>query len=829
MNPPPEQRRCDYDDIVVSPSSRIIGNTSERYLHRGAVEDDKIVFPGNYERELPEYPSVAVNTSCCASTSPLSVTELFQPEEQDSCYKSAMRPPMVNPRRLCSTRGVDSPKKPVDTSNVFVSSFSKSLSATSRSRGSSKSHRSSSISTSSDTQGSLSLTAFIEALPIVAASGAQPKYSTNPLPPLSVIGGSASATSGNSTIPRSSSHRRQNTVDSSNSKDAAVVRGASKGAQETAEKNLDRPVACPRRQRTVESDAFPDDESSMDEQPPPPQQPKRVGAKSPARIRRPLQPSRDCVRFNGRESMQRMQRVIRQNKSAEEEGVATNTNTTPELDRPVPCPVRQATIEKPSALERDVSLTPEDLFGRFTNEGDNAEEKNDATSSSFAGHETRDDDDDDSISLDQEGAYFWSAPPVPQPTKQTTPAVIEAWLSMSSNNLNQEQQHQRWSESQKSLKVPSKDEEDEGKVTQALWSSMPVLESYHLREVGGGKVTPQRGVRSWPTARVRAESEHAGATTMPPTIPSRYRRQDSLLSTEADCDTMVVNPNATRTEQQRPLKSRASMPMKPHPRKPSLHLEDLAAMRSSLLPEKNNADTAASMGASLPVLSSECDSMMVDSTKRTEQQQLSPKSRASMPPLQPHRRKPSLNLEDLASMPSSSSFPYEMASMWASSPGLSSDCDTVTSMSPLRPLQRKPSLSLKDLADMSSAPEKRSAATIAGMWASLPVLSSSAISPAHSPKKRCSMTLPPAMPARRRPSLNISDDGEDIEMWLSNHKSPTTEDHVDAHKSVICPGSHGSGPAGSVVMSSRSHRRYDSFAGDISVCSIVLKEGEIEI
>lgn len=135
------------------------------------------------------------------------------------------------------------------------------------------------------------------------------------------------------------------------------------------------------------------------------------------------------------------------------------------------------------------------------------------------------------------------------------------------------------------------DQDEEEITTKVLWSSMPIV----LPSLPPQDTNSQQDKRpSW-----RSESE---AIMSPPTIPKRFRRQDSLLPSEANCDTMV--PPQTPIHATEPRRASAP-PLKPHRRKPSLHLKDLTTLNAE--EERCNQDYNASqtnLWSSLPNLSS---------------------------------------------------------------------------------------------------------------------------------------------------------------------------------------------------------------------------------
>jgi hypothetical protein len=444
-------RQGEYE--VSSPSGS--GNTSNSSNNvRDTGEDDKI--SQTNERDLPEGPSL-INTSI-NSTSPLSVIELFQQQQRRpktpdvEISKLQQQAAATRVRR----RGVDSPKRAVDTKNVYVSVFSNSTATAAKA-----------TTTSKGSLSGTSLEEYYKTLTHPASGVVTKSHAPSVLPPLA----EASARPGKPKNPASAGHRRQNTCDSTNSKVAAVARGASKAALETpdfhareianvlkpvpAVLTADRPVACPRRQHTATSDAFPnlssseedDDQSlTLDQL----CRTRNSNDKPRAKINRPRPPRHDTVRAQGHASMQGMKRSVLHNKPRTLEpkhGRPHEPSQLAVVDRPAPRPERQPTVEKPmvvgipAAPVRELSLTPKALLERFSKEcNDDARQHDARDDDSFALEE---DDDDD-------GAYFLSTDASTRKPTGMSPTPHPTWHAPAI----QAHPHERWSNSEPILRVP---------------------------------------------------------------------------------------------------------------------------------------------------------------------------------------------------------------------------------------------------------------------------------------------------------------------------------------------------------------------------------------
>jgi hypothetical protein len=453
-------RQLEYN--VLSPNgSANTSNSSSNGRDNG--EDNKI--SQSNERDLPDGPSL-VNTSL-NSTSPLSVIELFETKQHRTAKKpdveiSKLQGATTRPRR---DRGVDSPKRAVDTKNVYVSVFSNSTKATTTTTG------------SKVPLSRTSLESDYKTLKNAASAFVTKSLASSALPPLT----EPSARPGMPKNPATAGHRRQNTSDSTNSKVAAVARGASKAALETADIHtrdvncplalqastttglvIDRPVSCPRRQHTAGSDAFPDpssEEEDDEEQSLTLDQLCTHKDKSRAKSNRPRPPRHDTVRAQGRASIQGMKRSVSHNikphSMEPKHGRPQEPNQLVVMDRPAPRPERQPTAEKsmivgvPGAATREISLTPKALLERFSKE----------CTDDTCQHDTRDDDgsalDDD----DDDGAYFFpmeastgkptSMAPTPHSTMHAD--AIQTWKHMSPQPPHTSE---KWSKSGPITRVP---------------------------------------------------------------------------------------------------------------------------------------------------------------------------------------------------------------------------------------------------------------------------------------------------------------------------------------------------------------------------------------
>jgi hypothetical protein len=307
-----------------------------------SLNEQKMVDPLKKSEEDRDQP-------CSGGSSPQSVIAVFDEGK---------------PRRRTSRRGIDSPMKRVVTRNVYESALKK--------KNSNASHSNSSAS-------------------------------------------SATSASDSSSAKQ---HRRQlsMTSDSTHSKVAAVARGASKAAAETCDTDpaipalLDRPVACPERQHTsgtmsdVSCDSHSHSEIILL-----PFRKLQLPPNRPA-IRRP--PRRDTMQGDLRTSIFRMKNSVLTQPVLPP--VAT-TSSLPGNDQPAPCPVRLPTAEKqpnPNTTSRTqppaTVVSPKTLLSKFDRQ----------TSA-----DTRDDD-TDSWSMDQDGAYFQPRPLTPSSD------LVKAWLSM---------------------------------------------------------------------------------------------------------------------------------------------------------------------------------------------------------------------------------------------------------------------------------------------------------------------------------------------------------------------------------------------------------------
>ena len=249
-----------------------------------------------------------------------------------------------------------------------------------------------------------------------------------------------------------------------------------------------------------------------------------------------------------------------------------------------------------------------------------------------------------------------------------------------------------------------REEDKKNTAIDELWSSMPAISCSIGAKHGKGP--------SWPTIRSRLDSEDTtlSRTSLPPSLPKRHRRQDSLLSEEANCETMQP-PKLATTE----------------------NFEASSVTKSTI------------------------------------------SRRSTMPPHQPHRRTPSLHLDG--------SFH-------------SIDEDQVKQN---QPFQEE---------DQSN---KR---MIDAMWSSMPISSEE-----NWASSRSSLLAPPSMPHRRKPSLNILEDGDEgmIEIWLS---------HCQAASDFS---SNTAGSSNAVSRRQVRHVRKNSSASSVACDSIILLEDEMEI
>ncbi|CAB9508844.1 expressed unknown protein [Seminavis robusta] len=978
------------------------------------------------KRDLPEPATCSSNDSC--SSSPSSVIELFHPQKQKQ-HKLPVPVPVKQP--TCAhvdttklngikrrARGVDSPKRAVDTKNVYVSHFTASSNSGSSSEiGSSSSasadtssHGAGSKSSEDERKAPTSLEAFLQTLhhdpactsaqhhvQCHASVADQAKNASNVLPPLAQP--SSGTTTPKPTVMQGSQHRRQNTSDSTHSKVAAVARGASMAAQEAADDRqqppptqtqplpvLDRPVACPRRQQTLGSDAFPDLLDEIIHAKPEKSVPSSTTTSnkvSPARIVRPKPPRHD-KRADARATMQVMKRSVVVHKQHQNDNDNTNDcdnkhkatiENRVHLDRPVPRPVRQPTVEKPSpssTVQPAISLTPEALLERFSQHVSNTADDDDDDDDDDNNHDARDDDDD--TSLDPVTAFetpqrrptrnYKSTTPTPHPTLHTP--AINAWLNMPQQPTQQE----RWSNSEPILNVRQSElllndnsnsertfageDDDENQlptplqvalVQQAQATSLMTYcdPSEEDDTTANDTSCDDRMFQAWLKMPPRVCTTHPGEedSSSIPLYFTNNTTEEKWLATaaapiqpqqqKATIATAASTPKTTTQGAMATPKNQfcARTPTSIHP-DPDICL-DISAIEMSMdlsLPSffsdcrgyiNDNMDTLMMQQqhtAPTPLSNrSHNNTSSVTTTTKPSNTQAELQRRMSLPPLQPHRRKPSLHVDDKdhndndspiqalwASMPtmshnssnnsSRSTTPRppkqqqrDLRASWPSIGGggllagddecvhvppisrlvrhddnecpLPSSTTTATakttesavehptkppqlpsptrrraSMPPLQPHRRKPSLHLEDLdagSSMSSSSEKSNDdykvhnPFTAAMWASLPVISSTTITKPSS--------LPPAMPHRRKPSLTILEDGQEgmIEMWLSSHHKAMDRPCIAADTPPLSPG--GVSLASSSASPTRihhNHRRNDSFACE-SVCSIVLKEGEVEI
>jgi len=183
-------------------------------------------------------------------------------------------------------------------------------------------------------------------------------------------------------------------------------------------------------------------------------------------------------------------------------------------------------------------------------------------------------------------------------------------------------------------------EEFEDNVINPLWSSMPAIASASL------SLHCPPGLRSsWPSIRPRLDSEESANTqASAPSIPIRYRRQDSFLSDEAECDNILLTTAKPKSPSLSPTRRSLLPPTLPHRRKPSLCLDDMSKTSGDESAAYNRGRVE-SMWSSVPIFSS----ANLPPTPKTSITSTSTRRRRSSmeePPMKPHRRKPSLNIEE---------------------------------------------------------------------------------------------------------------------------------------------------------------------------------------
>jgi hypothetical protein len=865
-----------------NPQQQYSRSSSSQQKNSRGDQDEKITPRGGggaavgCARDLPEDDKGAAvcESSFAGATSPNSVVEIFvdchpkqtkQPLREEESIPATKRPVPFRKRR---SRGIDSPVKAINTKNVFVSAIQKTKQQQKAKNDCSKPQL-------------------------------QHNHAVAPPP----------------------THSRDNSVAE------AVARGviqAAKAAAPLEEVILDKPIACPRRQRTAGSVAttpstLTEDSEVMNDQYDVSMANKEsstlaagTGTKSPARIVRPRPPRHDRIQKNAKASMQILKRNASGKKTKQQQeqhnslvaaaSIPKPSRTTnsekgdvPAMDKPAHYPQRQRTLEKLPAPEREISLTPESLMEKFNI----CASPNDAR-------------DDDSLVLykdDTEGKQLGAAHIQDDPFLLTDSAdrvqaaaattsedpVIMAWLSMS-HPTSQRRPSPAWGQrarlhaSEPTLRVPP---------------DIMVHSSHHSTNRNGNKGNPAEvdTATKPPAVCQRAISEDETTFTdddtavddrmfqawlkMPPRSLPVYQQQELLLLNNSSseqqetpfmkdesehslalsaiefCASMEVEVGGEacpydKSDHQR----RSSMPpLLPHRRKPSLHIDDSVDDDPDKQkdeeevggPLKYNHVTE-SLWASLPAFSTQPPANAGDddgANLRSSWPCIRTRANSedtvcsNLPPTIPHRHRRQDSLlsseaacETMAPLQEESSHNNGSTSTSNSNHNSSSKEASVVSSSasseqqqqqeessnlvgalpPLKPMQRKSSLTLTD----SSASSKSSglaatdtAKTMAAMWSSMPISFSEVLStPPPDPKRRSSLLAPPAMPHRRKPSLNILEDGDEgmIEMWLSHSKKSLFSDSVSVQSNA----------AGRI-----RHRRQKSL--NESICSIVLKEGEAEI
>ena len=839
--------------------------------------------------------------------SPVSVAELniFSASSTNNTTKDASKTtedqahliPKVLKRR---SRGVDSPKKTVDTRNVYVSAIVNATTTNSSSTtngsapgsGSKKSSLTSSLASSSSSDSvdsSASLSIHLEDLldqllaptfkepeklpKLPSTTATRPTSSSHPVrqgPPPLIPRPLISTTTKKEVT---SCHRRQNTSDSTRSAVAAVARGASKAAQEAASDPaivLDRPVSCPRRQRTAESHTFPDvpitSNQSVEKNP------KKIPcAKSPARIRRPRPPRHDCTKSGSSGSMLRMKRSVLK-KAAGREAVPAAAAAAFEDDKPAACPLLTGESASTAVLPiREITVTPKILLEEFGV---------DDVGNAFA-QDARDDDSFvlQDVPLLQEAAVVDLHPlhgDCDRAGIATTPSqtTIQTWLNMP---------QQRWTNSEPVLKFPSDPTESVDNGIHSKSESNLLLEqdrkksgticrqpSYDESTSCNDTVCDDRMFQAWLNLPPRVCTTHPDDKTCRVDTPTRMTIDiaEQWVAAAAvrpansigECDVSAIAETSTENmslpsffldcrglptegvegyEQARTpigstrsvrsivqeaaadLEKRLSLPpLMPHRRKPSFFMDD------SIELESDQNKMVQSLWSSMPAL---CHSSLPPNADDKSRN-----LRSSWPTIRAR-----LDSEDSACTAATTA-PPSIPTRFRRQDSLLSeeaDCETMmnfnqrspsvsptrrASLPPTRPHRRKPSLFLDDITTNSGDDDAYNNGKVESMWSSLPVFSKASLPPLTSAPRR-SLKLPPSMPHRRKPSLNILEDGEEgmIEMWLTHDHS-----HGSCNGSVHSIGSTSpdSLPGGPPA---QRHRRQLSQAD--SVCSIFLMEGEVEI
>ena len=831
----------------------------------------------------------------------------------------------LHPLKRRFTRGVDSPKKLVETRNVYISTLRSSapelklptktavpnVSNTSSFNSKQSSLTSASCCSTNSSPGPITrrpplddlLNELLEAKHLRMTSHTLSKTSD----PRDCIARPC--------FPKknASHHRRQNTSDSTRSAVAAVARGASKAVAEDNEITwgrssssssktaaLDRPLSRPRRQHTAGSADFPSENECIGNSNPKETSSIRTkvsSTKAPARIARPKPPRHDCtsqLAGGGCAKIKLMKRASLK-KAAEENASG---------DRPVPCPLRQSTTEKSTAAPvLEISLAPKTLFDDSAVTSDLDDPALPLSPESVLDNAG----DDDSLVLEDVH---------PSPHKgqfnhnSASDSTILTWLNMP--------QH-RWSNSEPVLKVPSppqlkrshcrsRSKSDSDLVVPELeseqtaeqvtvpglgrqpsydestscndpscddrmfqaWMKMPpractthTTIDNDLKTGFGVDCTPTGKVidiaEQWVAAATSSSAARRGANNISDikdvsgvaaevddnvSLPSFFMDCTGLPSAADDSfgprlivnatrtpltlsptskDTPVSNPttvynchgtsNIIETNTQlvttpdsvatvlneaasNDLKKRTSLPpLMPHRRKPSLFVDDSIELESA---------PKAKLWSSMPVLSHSTLPSPIPVTSDTLPRQTCTGLRSLWPPL--HCEK---------------SIPIPMVQPKSASIATTSRQDISAtkraSLPPIMPHRRKPSLFLDD--DLASHDSdnnvKRGDAynggKIESMWSSLPIFCKQdlpfyeeSVAPSEQPFKDSSQ-LPPTMPHRRKPSLHVIEqegEGGTIELML-----PST----DANALGAMPTRK--------LLPSRSE----------SFCSIVLKEGEAEI
>ena len=833
----------------------------------------------------------------------------------------------LHPLKRRATRGVDSPKKIVDTRNVYMSAVRASsapepivptVSNTSSFNSKQSSLTSASFSSSTDSRaGPITRRPPLDDLlnQLLHHRISSHILSKNPDPRACI--GRPSKKNG------LHHHRRQNTSDSTRSAVAAVARGASKAVAEDDEITwgrtasisckttaLDRPVARPRRQHTAGSADFPSNLTENDvidnanPKSTPSARTKVLSTKAPARIARPKPPRHDCtsqLAGGGCAKIKLMKRLSLQ--KAAENGSG---------DKQVVCPLRQSTTERASSAPvLEIAVSPKALFddSMVTSDlDDSALPRSPESVVDNAG-------DDDSLALEDVQ---------PSPHKghfnhvAASDSTILAWLNMP--------QH-RWSNSEPVLKVPSpaqlkrsycrslsKSEsnlivhelETEQVVAPGLgrqpsydestscndpscddrmfqaWMKMPPRACTTHATIDNDLKTG-RGVDCTPTGKVIDIAEQwvaaaasgsaarrrannisdikdvsgiaADASVDNVSLPSIFMdctglptaADDSFgprLMIETSRTPLTMTPTSIETPDPRPttvhdcygtnniidtktpiimaphavptvtdasvsidLKRRTSLPpLKPHRRKPSLFMDDSIELES---------DQKTTMWSSLPVLSHATLPSPIPVTCDTLPKETVSGLRSLWPPLHSE-----------GSIPASTAQPKRKGIVNAHAPEqpVKSSASKRASLPPIMPHRRKPSLFLDDLASDDSGIIERvddayNGGRIESMWSSLPIFSKKDL-PLHDGRVSqhghpfgATSQVPPTMPHRRKPSLHIIEQegpGGTIEAMLK-------------------PGYHGSENTTTRSTMGASTTRKLLPSRSESFCSIVLMEGEVEI